>query len=35
MADQLSLVPHPIWGHRGKLVIQGLLEDDWAHGGME
>jgi hypothetical protein len=35
MADKLSLVPHPIWGHRGRLIIDGLLADDWAKGGKE
>lgn len=35
MADQLSQVPHPIWGHRSKLIIDGLLADDWANKGLE
>lgn len=35
MADKLSRVPHPIWGHRSKLIIEGLLADDWANKGLE
>lgn len=29
MADELSLEMHPIFGHRGRLIIQSLVEDGW------
>jgi leucine dehydrogenase len=29
LADQLSLEPHPIFGHRGRLIIESLVEDRW------
>lgn len=29
LADELSLVPHPIWGHRGRQIIEGLLASEW------
>jgi glutamate dehydrogenase/leucine dehydrogenase len=30
LADQACLVPHPIWGHRGREIVAGLLADGWA-----
>jgi leucine dehydrogenase len=30
MADELSVVPHPIWGNRGQLIIDALVRDGWA-----
>jgi glutamate dehydrogenase/leucine dehydrogenase len=30
LADAASLVPHPIWGHRGKQIIDSLVADRWA-----
>ena len=30
IADKLSCEPHPIWGHRGRQIIQSLLENRWA-----
>jgi glutamate dehydrogenase/leucine dehydrogenase len=33
LADELSLVPHPIWGHRGAQIIEGLIADNWTSGG--
>jgi glutamate dehydrogenase/leucine dehydrogenase len=29
MADDLSLQPHPIFGHRGKRIVRALAESDW------
>jgi leucine dehydrogenase len=29
LADELSLEPHPIFGHRGRLIIDSLVEDRW------
>ncbi len=29
MADELSLEPHPIFGHRGHGIIRGLVADRW------
>jgi len=29
MADELSLKPHPIFGHRGKQIIESLVADKW------
>jgi len=29
LADTLSLDPHPLWGHRGKQIIAGLVKDNW------
>jgi glutamate dehydrogenase/leucine dehydrogenase len=29
LADKLSLEMHPIFGHRGRLIIDSLLEDRW------
>ena len=33
LADELSLIPHPIWGHRGAQIIEGLIADNWTSGG--
>ena len=30
MADERSLELHPVWGHRGKRIIQGLVQSGWA-----
>ena len=30
MADELSEVPHPIWGNRGQLIIDSLVRTGWA-----
>jgi len=32
IADELSLQPHPIFGHRGKQIIDSLIADGWCHG---
>jgi glutamate dehydrogenase/leucine dehydrogenase len=29
LAEELSMQPHPIFGHRGKEIIRSLLEDKW------
>jgi len=29
MADELSLEPHPIFGHRGRKIIDALVEERW------
>ena len=29
LADKLSLENHPIFGHRGKQIIQSLVENEW------
>jgi len=29
IADELSLQPHPIFGHRGKQIIESLVADKW------
>jgi len=30
LADELGRVPHPIWGHRTKHIIDDLLQNGWA-----
>lgn len=30
LAEERSLVPHPIWGHRGPLIIDTLVRRGWA-----
>jgi glutamate dehydrogenase/leucine dehydrogenase len=30
LADEASLVPHPLWGHRGRAIIRGLVATGWA-----
>jgi len=30
IAEQRSLEPHPIWGHRGRQIIASLTRDGWA-----
>ncbi len=30
LAEQLSRVDHPIWGHRGEKLIRQLIKDNWA-----
>jgi glutamate dehydrogenase/leucine dehydrogenase len=29
LADELALEPHPIFGHRGKRIIESLVESEW------
>jgi hypothetical protein len=31
IAEQLSRVDHPIWGHRGMQIIKQLVKDDWGN----
>ena len=33
LADQLSDVPHPIFGHRGKQIIDSLIKQNWHEAG--
>jgi glutamate dehydrogenase/leucine dehydrogenase len=33
LAEQRSLQPHPLCGHRGKLIIRSLVEQGWASQG--
>jgi leucine dehydrogenase len=35
IADELSLVPHTIFGHRGQAIIDSLAADRWHEGGEE
>jgi leucine dehydrogenase len=28
-AEKLSLVNHPIFGHRGKMIIESLINSEW------
>jgi glutamate dehydrogenase/leucine dehydrogenase len=30
LADELSEAPHPLWGHRGRLIIDRLVAEGWA-----
>lgn len=32
LADEGCMAPHPIWGHRGWQIIEGLLADGWVDG---
>jgi len=32
IADELAKKPHPIWGHRTKLIINSLIQDRWETG---
>ena len=29
LADQRAEIEHPIWGHRGQSIVDGLIQDDW------
>ncbi|RMG48775.1 MAG: hypothetical protein D6718_00950, partial [Acidobacteria bacterium] len=29
-AEELSRIPHPVWGHRGFVIVRSLTEGDWA-----
>ncbi len=29
LADEYAEIPHPIWGHRGRLIIDSLIRDRW------
>jgi glutamate dehydrogenase/leucine dehydrogenase len=31
IAEQLSRIDHPIWGHRGMQIIKQLVKDDWGN----
>jgi glutamate dehydrogenase/leucine dehydrogenase len=31
LADELSIEPHPIWGHRSRQIIDHLTSGNWAH----
>ena len=33
LADELALQPHPIWGHRTRAIIDGLIADEWHRQG--
>ena len=33
LAEKLSLEPHPIFGHRGRQIIDSLVADRWAEHG--
>lgn len=33
LADELAAEPHPIWGHRTRAIIDGLVADRWHLGG--
>ena len=33
LADELARQPHPIWGHRTRAIIDGLVADRWHLGG--
>ena len=33
LADELARQPHPIWGHRTRAIIDGLVTDRWHLGG--
>jgi len=33
LADELAREPHPIWGHRTRAIIDGLVADRWHLGG--
>ena len=30
LADALATEPHPIWGHRSRAIVAGLVADGWA-----
>jgi hypothetical protein len=30
LAEKLSLEPHPVFGHRGRQIIDSLVADRWA-----
>ena len=32
LADELAVQEHPIWGHRTRAILDGLLRDGWAPG---
>ena len=29
LADEQAQVEHPVWGHRGQAIINGLVRDAW------
>lgn len=33
LADEACSIPHPIWGHRGWQIVEGLIEDRWHEAG--
>jgi hypothetical protein len=30
LADELAEQPHPVFGHRGRQIIDTLVKEDWA-----
>ncbi len=34
LADELSEERHPMWGHRGRLIIDHLVSTGWVDGGL-
>ena len=30
MAEERSFEEHPIWGHRGRLIVRSLVSSGWA-----
>ena len=30
LADEAARVPHPLWGHRGWLIIRSLIDGGWT-----
>jgi glutamate dehydrogenase/leucine dehydrogenase len=30
LADEAGRVPHPIWGHRSRAILDSLVRDGWA-----
>jgi glutamate dehydrogenase/leucine dehydrogenase len=33
LADELALQPHPVWGHRTRAIVDGLIADEWHRQG--
>lgn len=33
LADELAEQPHPLWGHRGRVIIEALVREGWDRGG--
>ena len=33
LADDLALQPHPVWGHRTRAIVDGLIADEWHRQG--
>jgi glutamate dehydrogenase/leucine dehydrogenase len=32
LADERARIEHPVWGHRGQAIINGLIKDEWHIG---